>query len=153
MTEVPTLQIDWLELIKSLFEVVLPRSDDILSSPAKLGSLLTICSDLAEIEPIVRHRAATLALEKKEILGWTLVHRDGNRYVQAELLIELGLQCPLSNLQQLLTELASQLGNISESKYQLLCQSAGLAPLADAVKQTGATVFLRRNPTTNNLES
>jgi hypothetical protein len=143
--------LDWPELIKNLIELVIPRSDDILSSPAKLGSLLRICSDLAELEPIIRERATTLALQKQEIPGWTLVHRDGNCYVQAECLIELGLKCPLFRLQQLITELASQLGNVSQNKYRLLCETAGLTPLPDVAKQTGATVFLRRNP--NNTES
>ena len=118
---------------------------DVLDSPAKLGELLTICAQFAEIEPIIRERATTLALQKKEIPGWTLVHRDGNRYVEAFRLIDLGLHCPLSNLQKLLTTFAAELGNVSETKYQRLCESADLAPEADAVKQSGATVFLRRN--------
>ena len=119
---------------------------DILSSPAELGELLTICTQFAEIEPIVRERATTLAMQHKEIPGWTLVHRDGNRYVEAFRLIDLGLHCPLSNLQKLLTTFAGELGNVSEIKYQRLCESAGLAPEAEAVQQSGATVFLRRNP-------
>jgi hypothetical protein len=145
MTNQATLEMDWPELIKRLIELILPRSDDILNSPAKLGELLTICTELAEIEPVIRERASTLALQKKEIPGWTLVHRDGNRYVEAQRLIELCLRCPFSKLQELVTMLAMQVGNVSETKYQLLCESVGLQPTNDAVKQAGATVFLRRS--------
>jgi hypothetical protein len=153
MNDSTTLSIDWPELIKRLIELVLPRSDDILSSPAKLGNLLNICTKFAEIEPIIRERASALAMQKKEIPGWTLVHRDGNRYVEGQRLIELCLHCPLAKLQSLMAGLAMQLGNVSETNYQLLCESAGLQPANDAVKHSGATVFLRRNPITNNIES
>jgi hypothetical protein len=152
MTSQATLEMDWPELIKQLIELVVPQSDDILSSAAKLGSLLTICSEFAEIEPVVRERAATVAMQRKEIPGWVLVHRDGNRYVEAQQLIELCLHCPVSNLQKLLTTLAIQLGNVSETKYQLLCESAGLVSQTETIQQASATVFLRRNPTTNNTQ-
>jgi hypothetical protein len=150
MTNQATLEMDWPELIRRLLELILPQSDDILSSPAKLGSLLTICMQLAEIEPVVRERATTLALQRKDIVGWTLVHREGNQYVEAQRIIELCLHCPLTKLQSLVTDLAMQFGNVSQTKYQLLCESAGLAPAPDAVKQTGATVFLRREAATTN---
>jgi hypothetical protein len=152
MTNQAPLSIDWPNLIKDLIELVIPRNDDLLSSPAKLGSLLTICVELAEIEPVVREKATILAMQKQEIPGWSLVHRDGHGYVQAERIIELGLSCPLSHLQPLVTELASLLGNISQSRYQLLCASASRVPLSEAVQQSGATVFLRRNPKQNNPE-
>jgi hypothetical protein len=144
ITKSQTIQIDWLLLIKSLLEVMLPRSDDILSTPAKLGALLTICAELAEIEPLLQERAATLALQKHEIPGWTLVHRDGSRYVEAQRIIELCLHCPVSNLEKLLTTLATGQGNTSERRYQELCESADVAPMPDATKQSAATVFLRR---------
>jgi hypothetical protein len=145
MSDSATLQIDWLQVIGDLLAVVLLRSDDILSSPAKLGSLLSICMQLAQIEPVVRERATTLALQKHDIPGWTIVHRDGSHYVEAHRVIELCLHCPVSNLQKLLTTLAMQTGHTSQRKYTELCESAGLAPAPDAVKQSGATVFLRRN--------
>jgi hypothetical protein len=91
MTNNATLSIDWPALIKRLLELIVPRSDDIMDSPAKLGSLLTICTEFAEIEPIVRERAATLALQKHEIPGWILVRRDGNCYVVTEHLLKLAL--------------------------------------------------------------
>jgi hypothetical protein len=149
MTNQVTLEMDWPELMKRLIELVLPRSDDILRSPAKLGELLNVCAEFAEIEPVIRERASTLAMQKKEILGWTLVHRDGNRDVEARHILELCLHCSLANLQRLMTDLAMQLGNVSETKYRLLCESAGLQPANDAVKHSGATVFLRRIATNN----
>src|SRR5215469_7573732 len=114
MTDSQKLEIDWPVLVHRLIDLALPRSDDILDSPAKLGELLTVCTEFAEIEPIVRERAATLAMQKKDIVGWTLVHRDGNRYVEAQRIIELCLHCPVSNLQKLLTIMAMQAGNTSE---------------------------------------
>jgi hypothetical protein len=145
MTNQATLYVDWPELIKRLIELILPRSDDILDSPGKLGELLSICTQFVEIEPVIPGRASTLALQKKEIPGWTLIRRDGNRYVEAERIIELCLQCSVTNLQKLLTTLAMQLGNVSEHRYQGLCESAGLQPLKEAIKQSGATVHLRRD--------
>jgi hypothetical protein len=145
MSDSTTLQIDWPEVIGALLAVVLPRSDDILSSPAKLGSLLTICMQLADIEPIVRERATTFALQKKEIPGWTIVHRDGNRYVESADLLKLALGCPVARLEGFLSALVKYLGNVSEAKYQTLCESVGLAPQAEAIQQSGATVHLRRN--------
>jgi hypothetical protein len=141
-----TLSIDWPQVIGALLAVVLPHSDDVLSNPAKLGTLLTVCAQLAQLEPVVRERATTLALQRSgEIPGWTLVRRDGSRYVEAQRIVELCLHCPLSNLQKLVTALAMQQGNVSERKYQELCESAGLATDSEAVRQTGAIVFLRRN--------
>jgi hypothetical protein len=152
MTTQSRLDIDWPVLIHRLVDLALSYSDDILNSPAKLGELLSICAEFAEIEPIVRERATTLAMQKKEVVGWSLVHRDGHRYVEAQRIIELCLHCPLATLQSLLTTLVMQLGNVSETKYQLLCESAGVAPDSAAVQQTGATIFLRRDPKVNNIE-
>jgi hypothetical protein len=147
MTNEPSLDLNWGELFRNLLELLIPRSDDLMSSPAKLGSLLTICTQFAEIEPVIRERATTLALQRKEVPGWSLVHRDGNSYVEAQRVIELCLHCPVSNLPKLLTTLAMQTGHTSERKYTELCESAGLAPASEAIKQSGATVFLRRNST------
>jgi len=149
MSHEATLEVDWPEPIKRLIDFVLPQSDDILRLPAKLGELLNICAEFAEIEPVIRERASTLAMQKKEIPGWTMVHRDGNRYVEAHHIVELFLCCLLANLQRLMTDLAMQLGNVSETRYRLLCQSAGLQPADDAVKHSGATVFLRCISTNN----
>jgi hypothetical protein len=146
MTNEATLDMDWPELLKRLIELILPRSDDILFSPAKLGALLTICAEFAELEPIVRERASTLALQKHEIPGWTLVHRDGHRYVETDTVIELALACPACCLALMVSELGRQLGHISEAKYELLCEAAGRLSDSAVIKQAGATVFLRRNP-------
>ena len=120
-------------------------SIDILNSPAKLGELLTICTTFAELEAIIREQATTLAMQKHEIPGYTLVHKGGSRYVEAGQIIELGLRCPVSNLQNMLAALATQLGNVGEAKYGQLCEAAGISPQPDAVKQCGAKVFLRRD--------
>lgn len=146
-----TLKTDWSELIKYLIDLALPRSDDIPSCPAKLGQLLSICAEFTEIQPVIRERATTLALQKTEIPGWVLVHRDSNRYVEERQVLEVCRSCQLTNLPNLVTTLVRQLGNVSETKFNQLCESAGLlAPLEGAVKHSGQTVFLRRNATQQN---
>jgi hypothetical protein len=148
-----TFELDLPELIKRMIDLAMPRADDIMSSPAKLGELLTICAQFAEIEPIVRERAATLALEHHEIPGWTLVHRDGNAYVETEEIARLTAYCPLSYLPSLVSTMVQLLANISEKKYRSLCESAGLEPALEAIKQSGAKVSLRRNSSTQTQES
>lgn len=137
--------IDWRDLIGRQLDLLVSRSDDILQSPAKLGELLSICTIFAQLEPIVRERATALATQKKEIPGWTLVHRDGNSYVEATHISELGRTCPLENLQSFVNALATTLGHVSQAKYERLCSAARLEPQPGAIKQSGATVFLRRN--------
>jgi hypothetical protein len=139
-----TLCIDWPQLIRDLLAVILPRSDDVLSSPVKLGALLTICAELAEIEPVVRERATTLAIRNQEIPGWIPVRQEGNCYVEKERLQEVCRKCPVSNLEQLFARIAAQQGNVSERKYLELCESAGVEPDRGALKQAKGTVSLRR---------
>jgi hypothetical protein len=100
---------------------------------------------LAELEPVVRERAITLAMQRQEIPGWSLVHQDGHSYVDFHRVIELGLRCPVAKLSEFLAVLAAQAGSISERKYLALCESAGVLPDPEAVKTTGASVHLRRN--------
>jgi hypothetical protein len=144
-----SLSVDWPELVKRLIDLIFPRSDDVLSSPSKLGELLTICHEFAEIEPIIRERAETLALQKKEISGWTLVHRDGNGYVESADVHELLAGCPLSQLPRLMAAIDKLLGNLSAAKWKELCHAIGRLDDDRAIKQSGATVFLRRNPNPN----
>lgn len=147
-----SLDIDWRDLIGRQLDLLVSRSDDILSSPTKLGELLSICTIFAELEPIVRERATALATQKKEIPGWTLVHRDGNSYVEAVLISELGRTCPLENLQSFVNALVTTLGHVSQAKYERLCADARLEPQPGAIKQSGATVFLRRYPRGENQQ-
>jgi hypothetical protein len=144
-----TLEIDWPELVKRLIDLIIPRSDDILTSPAKLGELLAVCVEFAEIEPIIRERATTLALQKKDIPGWTLVHRDGNGYVESADVHELLAACPLSQFPRLIAAIDKLLGNLSAAKWKELCHAIGRLDEDRAIKQSGATVFLRRNPKPN----
>ena len=141
----PQLNLDWPDLIKRLIDLVLPRSDDILTSPTKLGEMLSICTQLAEIEPLVREIATTSAMQKRNILGWTLVHRDGNRYVESSCVRRLLLECPADQLPMLLEAVAKMLGNIGETKWHPLCAAIALLNAVEAVQETGATVFLRRH--------
>jgi hypothetical protein len=141
-----TFSLDLPVLIHRLIDLALPRNDDLLESPAKLGEFLSICVELAELEPVIREKATAAAMAKKELLGWTLVHREGNYYVGYEDVVKLALRCPLIHLQNFATALATYLGNISELKYRTLCETAGVEPNQEVIHQTGATVFLRRNP-------
>jgi hypothetical protein len=141
----PAPAIDWTELVHRFIDLVLPRSDDILSSPSKLGELLSICAVLAAIEPKARELATAHALQEKEILGWTLVRREGNRYVEGPHVRELFLNCPANQLPALLEAIAKTLGSIGETKWRTLCQAVGRLDADDVISQCGTTVFLRSN--------
>jgi hypothetical protein len=151
MTTDAILEIDFADLIKRLVDLITPRSDDVLTSPAKLGELLSISTELAELEPVIREKATDLAMAKKEVLGWVLVHRDGNHYVAYGDVVKLALHCPVIYLPNFVTVLATQLGNISGLKYRTLCETAGLEVNPAVIKQSGATVFLRRNHEKNSV--
>jgi hypothetical protein len=87
--------IDWPDLVHRFIDLVLPSANDIFSSPAKLGELLSICAALFAIERRARELATAMALtDKTEIPGWTLVRREGGRYVDVSHVRELLLECP-----------------------------------------------------------
>ena len=138
--------IDWPDLVHRFIDLVLPTASDILSSPAKLGERLSICAIMAAIEPKAREIATALALGDKEILGWTLVRREGSRYVESYHVRELLLECPAAQLPALLEAVAKALGNIGETKWNALCAAVGRLDTGQAVYQCGTTVFLRANP-------
>ena len=141
----PTIP-DWPDVVHRFIDLVLPTASDILSSPAKLGELLSICAIMAAIEPKAREIATALALGDKEILGWTLVRREGSRYVESYHVRELLLECPAAQLPALLEAVAKALGNIGETKWNALCAAVGRLDTGQAVYQCGTTVFLRANP-------
>ena len=139
---------DWSELLHRFVDLVILTADDVFSSPSKLGELLTICAVFIELEPEVRKTAAALALQQKEILGWTLVRHEGNRYVEAAHVRELLLECPAGQLPALLEAVAKALGNVGETKWNALCTAIGRRDSDEAIYQCGTTVFLRANPKT-----
>ena len=53
----------------------------ILSDPTQLGIFLELAETIAELEPRAREVAIKLALAGQEIPGWSLVRREGNRFV------------------------------------------------------------------------
>lgn len=87
-----------------------------------------------------------MALQEKEILGWTLVRREGNHYVEATHVRQLLLECPAGQLPALFEAVAKALGSVSESKWRTLCQAIGRLDADGAISQCGTTVFLRSNP-------
>jgi hypothetical protein len=137
---------DWTELLHRFIDLLLPSADDIFSSPSKLGELLTICAQLAAVEPHVREIATELALQQKQILGWTLVRHEGNRYVEAAHVRELLLGCRASQLPALLEAIAKALGSVSEAKWRTPCEVSGRLDAEIAISQCGTTAFLRSNP-------
>jgi hypothetical protein len=142
----PAPQPDWVDLLHRFVDLLLPTAGDIFSSPSKLGELLSISAALTSIEPKARQIATALAMQKKEILGWALVRREGNRYVEAAHVRELLLECPAAQLPALLEAIVKALGSVSESKWRKLCQAIGKSDPEDAIYQCGTTVFLRSNP-------
>ena len=96
-----------------------------LSDPSQLGIFLELSETIIELEPRTREAAITLALRGKEIPGWSLVRREGNRFVESGHVHELLLQCSTSRLPALLEIVAKTLGNVSENRWQMLCAATG----------------------------
>jgi hypothetical protein len=119
--------------------------DSLLTSPSRLGSFLSLCKLMVELEEEARHAAIALAMREITIPGWTLVRREGNAYVEAGAVLELLQRCPINSLTALLPTISSALGSLSEQRYIAFCEAAGIAPDPDAIKHQGATVFLRQN--------
>jgi hypothetical protein len=142
---------DFCQLIHRFIDLVLPSSNDLWKSADKLGAFLTICTELGELEKIARHEAECLLLNRETVRGWTIVHKDGNRYVPTDYLRKLVFKCPASQLAPLLEALVKALGSTSEAKYRALCSAAGLEPDQEAIQQIGATVFLRQHAVTNEV--
>ena len=57
--------------------------EGILADPIQLGIFLELAQTIIELEPRAREAAITLALAGKEIPGWSLVRREGNRFVES----------------------------------------------------------------------
>ena len=89
--------------------------EGILADPIRLGIFLELAQTIIELEPRAREAAITLALRGKEIPGWSLVRREGNRFVESAHVHELLLQCSTSRLPALLEIVAKTLGNVSET--------------------------------------
>jgi hypothetical protein len=66
--------------------------------------------------------------------------------VEAATLNQLLGNCPISQLPELLTQLAKLTGNISGGRYRAFCAAIGVVPDETAIKQAGASPFLRQNP-------
>jgi hypothetical protein len=119
--------------------------DSLLKSPAQLGAFLAVCKIIKDIEPEARTAAVNLALSGRDIPGFTLVRHETPGYVEAATLIQLLGNCRISQLPELLTQIAKLIGNISSDRYRALCAAIGLVPDEAAINQAGANPFLRQN--------
>jgi hypothetical protein len=79
-----------------------------------------------------------------------LVRKEGNRFVDSAHVRELLLECPANQLPALLEAISKALGNISENRWQRLCEAAGRLDGERAVSQAGTTAFLRKKAAGNN---
>jgi hypothetical protein len=136
---------DWQRVLTALVSLTVPRSDDIANSPAKIGVLLEVIDLFAKLEPVVRERAISLAMQKTKIPGWSAVHKDPNSYVSSTDIADLAMRCPFGKLPAFVSLLVTQLGNVSEARYRALCDAAGIEPVEEKIKQSGVTLFLRRS--------
>src|SRR5262249_36256074 len=127
--------------------------DGLLKSPAQLGAFLTVCKIVKELEPEVRTSAVNLALSGTEIPGFTLVRHETSGYVEAPTLNQLLGNCPISQLPEVLTQIARLIANISGDRYRALCATIRVTPDETAIKQAGANPFLRQNPKQKGGES
>lgn len=119
--------------------------DRLLKSPAQLSAFLAACKIIKELESEARTAAINLALSGTEIPGFILVRHETPGYVEAATLKQLLGNCSVSQLPELLTQIAKLTGNISGDRYRALCAAIGVAPDETAIKQAGANPFLRQN--------
>jgi hypothetical protein len=115
-----------------------------LSDPEQLGAFLELAETIKELEPRAREAAITLGIQGTEIPGWSVVRREGNRFVDGMHVRELLQECSVKHLPALSEAVARILGNVSENRWQKLCEAAGRLDADQAVSQAGATAFLRR---------
>lgn len=136
----------WATLIHDLIDLVTPSATDIFTSPAKIGGLLRISADLEALQKEGERAGIALAFKRQQVPGWTLVRRDGSRYVQPEAIVELLESLSVREFMQVLPAILSWAGSVSERRYLSLCEIVGREPDPKVIQQNGATVFLRRQP-------
>ena len=136
----------WSALLHDVIDLVTPSAADIFTSPAKIGSLLRICAELEALKKEAETAGIALAFKRTDIPGWTLVRRDGSRYIEAETIVSLLGSVPVREFVRVLPEVLSWWGNVSERRYLSLCGIIASKPDRKAIQQSGATVFLRRAP-------
>jgi hypothetical protein len=124
----------------------------ILSDSTQLGIFLELAETIAELEPQAREAAIKLALAGQEIPGWSLVRREGNRFVDSVYVEELLLECSAKQLPALLKVVAKIVGNVSEARWESLCNTVGRLDADEAVSHCGATAFLRKQEVTTTNE-
>jgi hypothetical protein len=114
----------------------------IIADPARLGAFLELAEMIAELEPRAREAAITFGLERKEIPGWQVVRKEGNRFVEAAHVRELLQECPAKHLPAVLEVIAKALGNVGEKRWLSLCEVVGRLDGERVVSHAGATAFL-----------
>jgi hypothetical protein len=125
----------------------------LLEDPDKLGAFLSLCRMIEELHKQAEDAAIALVLKKIEIPGFTLCRRDGNAYVEPETVLELVQGCTLAELARLLPAIVQALGSIGEERYLKLCAAADQGPRQEAIKRSGATLYLRRKTEEDFTES
>jgi hypothetical protein len=141
---------NFMNAIGSLFQF---DFEAILTDPARLGAFLTLVETIAELEPRAREAAISLAMAGKEIPGWSLVRKEGNKFVESHLVLRLLEECPTSRLSAVLEAVTKVIGNVGEKKWQQLCEAAGRQDGERDFNQAGAKAFLRRRPSEGNQTS
>lgn len=142
----------WSQLLHDVVDLVTPTANDIFTSPAKLGSLLRIVRALEPIGQQAEHAAIDLAFHKHEIPGFSLVRRDGSKYVEPNTIITLLESLTMREFFEVLPAVLSWCGSVSERRYLTLCELTHRTASSAAICRSGATVFLRLNPTETKKE-
>jgi hypothetical protein len=83
-----------------------------LSDPIQVGALLDLGAILKDLEPRLQETAITMGLQGVEIPGWSVVSKEGSRYVEVSYVRDLLLECPAQRLQGLLEAVSKALGNV-----------------------------------------
>jgi hypothetical protein len=140
----------WHELTHKLIELLTPTANDIWTSPAKVSILIDICRDLAAIGKEAESVAINLALQQKELPGYSLVRRERAGYVESAAIAALLESLPIKEFVRVLSEVLTWSGNVSSRHYLELCQLLGREPDNNLIHPSGDSVFLRRNPQSSN---
>jgi hypothetical protein len=145
MTAPPATEF-WYQLLHDLIDLVNPTASDIFASPGKLGSLISICRDLESLSKLAEQNAIELCFQKKEIPGYTLVRREGSRFVETGVVTRLLDSLSIREFLQALPLILQAADNISERRYRSLCAAVHREPDLNAIQSNGNSVYLRSNP-------
>jgi hypothetical protein len=138
----------WSGLAHDLIRLLTPKTADIWTSPSKVAVVIDICRALEPIGKEAENVGITLALQEKEIPGYSLVRRERTGYLESGAIVNLLESLSVRDFVRALPEILAWSGNVSERRYIALCELLNRQPDKTLIKPSGDTLFLRKNPQT-----